>query len=121
LVPASQLRNSFPSKIANIEAMAMAPKPPTLMIAVGLGRVGEAQDEDSLDREQDGNGDGDICTEAILAIISHLHRSGPSAVRDLRRYIGALEEMCRAFMEKDNDALAEAATEACQALRDIGD
>jgi hypothetical protein len=39
----------------------------------------------------------------------------------LRRYIGALEEMCRAFMEKDNDALTEAAAEACQALRDIGD
>jgi hypothetical protein len=95
---------------------------PSIMIAVGMpgGPHGE-DDEDNLNREQDGNGDDDICTEAILAIMSHLHRSGPSAVRDLRRYIGALEEMCRAFMEKDNDALAEAATEACQALRDIGD
>jgi hypothetical protein len=29
LAPASQLRNSFPSKIANIEAMAMHRPPPT--------------------------------------------------------------------------------------------
>jgi hypothetical protein len=98
----------------------MAMRRPTLMIAVGMGPHGDS-DEDTLDREQDGNGDGDICTEAVCAIIQHLLRSGPSAVRDLRRYIGALEEMCRAFMEKDNDALTEAAAEACQALRDIGD
>ena len=94
---------------------------PTLMIAVGFpgGPHSEQQDEDLLNREQDGNGDDDIATEAICSIIEKLHRGGPSAVRDLRRHIQALEEVCRAFMDRDQQGLEDAAAEACDALRDM--
>jgi len=93
---------------------------PTLMIAVGLpgGPHGEGQgDEDN--REQDGNGDDDIATEAICSIARNLHQGGPSAVRDLRRFTQALDEMCEAFMHKDSHGFEEAAYSARDALNDL--
>jgi streptomycin 6-kinase len=96
-------------------------KPPRIMIAVGLPH-GES-DEDSLNREHDDNGgDDDIATEAIVSIVHNLHRGGPSAVRDLRKFTSALESLCEAFMQKDSHGVEEAASDACDALRDmIGD
>jgi streptomycin 6-kinase len=97
----------------------MPPKPPTLMIAVGFGRHGEGQDEDNLNREQDGDGDDDIATEAIVQIVRNLHEGGPSAVRDLRRFTSALEDICSAFMERDHQGVEEAASEARDVLNDM--
>lgn len=98
----------------------MAPKPPTLMIAVGLGRHGEAQDEDTLDREgHGGGGDDDLATEAIVSIVKNLHHGGPSAVRTLRRFTSALDAICEAFMSRDNQGVEEAASEAVDVLNDM--
>jgi hypothetical protein len=100
---------------------------PHFMIAIGLpgGPHGEdSQDEDNLQREgSDSNGDDDdIATEAIVSIVHNLHRGGPSAVRDLRKFTSALESLCEAFMQKDSHGVEEAASDACDALRDmIGD
>jgi hypothetical protein len=93
------------------------PKPTSLMIAIGLPGPHGAQDEDSLNREQDGGGeDNDIATEAIVSIVHNLHRGGPSAVRDLRKFTAALEAMCEAFMARDRKGLEDAASDARDAL-----
>ena len=87
------------------------------MIAIGLPH-GEGQgDEDN--REQDGDGDDDIATEAICSIATNLHRGGQSAVRDLRRFTQALDEMCEPFMHKDSHGFEEAAHAARDALHDM--
>jgi len=97
------------------------PKPPTLMIAVGLGRPhGDAQDEDGLDRERDdGDGDSDVATEAIMSIVNHLKDSKASAVRDIRAFTQALEELCQAFMDRDYHAVGDAADAARDALHNL--
>jgi len=112
--------NFSPSKISNTEA-AMA-KPPTLMIAVGLGRPHgeEAQDEDGLDRERDdGDGEDDLATEAVMSIVRNLEHGKASAVRQLRAFTSALEALCQAFMERDYHAVGEAASDARDALTDM--
>jgi len=93
---------------------------PTIMIAVGMPH-GDSQDEDSLERERDDGdgGDDDIATEAICSIVQNLHRGGPSAVRDLRKFTAALEAMCDAFMERDSHGVGEAADAARDALHDM--
>jgi hypothetical protein len=90
------------------------------MIAVGLpGPHGEA-DEDSLQREHDDDGDGDdLATLAIGSILDDLKTRKASAVRDLRLYIDALEELCQAFMDRDYHRVGEAASEARDALHEI--
>jgi hypothetical protein len=92
---------------------------PTLMIAFGMpGQHGEQQDEDQLDRERDaGEGDGDISTEAIVSIIHNLHEGGPAAVRELRAFIKALQEITDTFMARDQAGLEEAAAHACDVLQ----
>jgi hypothetical protein len=99
---------------------------PHFMIAIGLpgGPHGEdSQDEDNLQREHDGDGgDDDIATEAIVSIVHNLHRGGPSAVRDLRRFTSALEDMCETFMSRDRKGFEDAASDARDALEGmIGD
>ena len=94
------------------------PKPASLMIAIGLPH-GEAQDEDSLDREGHGGKGDDIATEAIVQIVRNLHEGGPSAVRDLRRFTLALEGICEAYMAKDSHGVEEAASEAVDVLNDM--
>ena len=90
------------------------------MIAIGLPSHGEQQDEDSLNREQDdGNGDDDIATEAICSIVRNLHEGGPSAVRDLRAFTSALEEMCETFMSRDRKGFEDAASDARDALEGL--
>jgi hypothetical protein len=91
---------------------------PTLMIAVGMPSPHGENDEDALDREQDGKGD-DIATEAIVQIVRNLHEGGPSAVRDLRRFTSALEGICEAYMSRDHHGLEEAASEAVDVLNDM--
>jgi hypothetical protein len=95
------------------------------MIAIGLpGHHGEQQDdEDQLQREQGGEDSGDdIATEAICSIVHNLHRGGPSAVRDLRKFTSALEDMCSTFMERDRKGFEDAASDARDALENlIGD
>jgi hypothetical protein len=92
---------------------------PHFMIAIGLpGSPHGENDEDSLDREQDGKGD-DIATEAIVSIVRNLHEGGPSAVRDLRRFTSALEGICEAYMSRDHHGLEEAASEAVDVLNDM--
>jgi hypothetical protein len=93
------------------------------MIAFGMpGQHGE-NDEDSLDREQAGDGDdggeGDLATEAICSIVRNLHEGGPSAVRDLRRFTSALDAVCEAYMARDHHGLEEAASEAVDVLNDM--
>jgi hypothetical protein len=98
---------------------------PHFMIAIGLpgGPHGEGQDdepnEDNLDREGHGGKGDDIATEAIVQIVRNLHEGGPSAVRDLRRFTSALEEICEAFMSHDHQGLEEAASEAVDVLNDM--
>ena len=92
------------------------------MIAIGLpGHHGEQQDEDSLNREQDGNGEGDddIATEAIVSIVRHLEVGKASAVRTLRTFTAALEDMCDAFMDRDYHAVGDAADAARDALHNL--
>ena len=97
------------------------PKPPTLMIAIGLpGHHGEQADEDSLQRERgDDGGDDDLATEAVMSILDDLKTRKASAVRDLRLYIDALAELCDAFMDRDYHRVGEAASEARDALHEI--
>jgi hypothetical protein len=91
---------------------------PTLMISVGIPSAhGEGQDEDSLDRERDGNGDdGDLATEAVMNIVRNLQHGKASAVRELRAFTAALEALCDAFMERDYHAVGEAASDARDVL-----
>src|SRR5215475_11056113 len=91
---------------------------PNLMIAIGLpGPHGE--DEDALDREQDGNGDDDIATEAILSIVNQLKDRKASAVRDIRAFTAALEALCEDFMQKDQRGFEDAASDARDALHNL--
>jgi hypothetical protein len=89
------------------------------MIAIGLPHGGQgSQDEDNFNREHD-DGDGDLVTEAICSIVHSLHEGGPSAVRDLRLFTSALEDLCQTHMDKDYAGLEEAATNASEALRNL--
>jgi len=94
---------------------------PTLMIAVGL--PGPHGDEDQLDRERDdddgGGDDSDLATEAVMSILDDLKTRKASAVRNLRAYTAALEEMCDAFMDRDYHRVGEAASDARDALHEI--
>src|SRR2546430_10757058 len=90
------------------------PKPASLMIAIGLPHA-EGQDEDSLDREQDGD-DGDLATEAVMSIVRNLQDGKAAAVRELRAFTGALEALCQAFMDRDYHAVGDAASDARDAL-----
>ena len=91
------------------------PKPASLMIAIGLPHA-EGQDEDSLDREQDGNGDDDLATEAVMSIVRNLQHGKASAVRELRAFTAALEALCDAFMSRDYHAVGDAASDARDVL-----
>jgi hypothetical protein len=89
------------------------------MIAVGMPSPHGENDEDALDREQDGNGDDDLATEAIVSIVHHLQHSKASAVRDIRAFTAALEALCDAFMDRDYHAVGDAASDARDALYDL--
>jgi len=91
---------------------------PTLMIAVGMPGPHGDDDEDGLDRERD-DGDSDLATEAVMSILDDLKTRKASAVRNLRAYTAALEEMCDAFMDKDYHRVGEAASDARDALHEI--
>ena len=98
----------------------MVVRKPTLMIAVGMPGPHGNDDEDSLQREQDGNGDdGDLATEAIVSIVNHLKDSKASAVRDIRAFSAALEDLCQAFMDRDYHAVGDAADAARDALHNL--
>ena len=101
--------------------MAMPLKPPSLMIAIGLPtHHGEQQDEDGLDREHDDDdGESDLATEAVTSIFDDLKTRKASAVRDLRAYTAALEDLCAAFMDRDYHRVGEAASDARDALHAI--
>jgi len=94
---------------------------PNFMVAISLpGHHGEQADEDGLDRERDdGGGDDDIATEAIMSIVNRLHHGKASAVRDLRAFTAALDALCEAFMAKDSHGVGEAASDARDALHDL--
>jgi hypothetical protein len=88
------------------------------MIAIGMPKPIMRDGAQQRNREQ-GDGNGDIAVEAIQSIIDTLHEGGPSAVRDLRAYTSALEDMCQAHMDKDYAGLEEAASNAVDAIRDL--
>ena len=96
---------------------------PSIMIAVGVPSAhGDGDNEDQLDREQDDDGgddDSDLATEAVMSILDDLKTRKASAVRDLRAYTAALEDLCAAFMEKDYHRVGEAASDARDALYKI--
>ena len=92
---------------------------PTLMIAVGMpGPHGNDDDEDSLQREHEGD-DADVASEAIISIVNHLKDNKASAVRDIRAFTAALEDLCQAFMDKDYHAVGDAADAARDALHSL--
>jgi len=96
------------------------PKPPSLMIAIGLpSHHGEAQDEDGLDREHQDDGGDDVATEAIVSIVNHLKHAKASAVRDIRAFTAALEDLCQAFVDRDYHRVGEAASDARDALHEL--
>ena len=101
----------------------MAVRKPSIMIAVGVPSAhGNDDNEDQLDREQDDDGgddDSDLATAAVMSILDDLKTRKASAVRDLRAYTAALEEMCDAFMDRDYHRVGEAASEARDALHAI--
>ena len=91
-----------------------------LTIAVGIPGPHGDGDEDSLDKEHDGgDDDSDLATEAVMSILDDLKTRKASAVRDLRAYTAALEDLCAAFMEKDYHRVGEAASDARDALYKI--
>jgi len=98
--------------------MLKPPRPHSLMIAIGLPSHRE-DDEDSLNREHDNDGDDDIATEAIVSIVKHLEHGKASAVRTLRAFTAALEDMCDAFMDRDYHAVGDAADAARDALHNL--
>jgi hypothetical protein len=82
-------------------------KPASIMIAVGMPSAHGEDDEDHLNREQDGDDgaeDSDLATEAVMSILDDLKTRKASAVRNLRAYTAALEEMCDAFMDQTTTA-----------------
>jgi len=101
------------------------PKPTSIMIAFGLPGPHGDQDEDNLQREdhsdderaQDGN--GDIVEQGIMGILECLHERGPGAVRQVKLYARALEAMADAHMNRDDQALEEAASDAYRALHKL--
>src|SRR5215813_3341985 len=99
----------------------MAVRKPSIMIAVGMpGPHGNDDDEDSLNRERDDGGDdSDLATEAVMSILDDLKTRKASAVRDLRAYTAALEDLCAAFMDRDYHRVGEAASDARDALHAI--
>src|SRR5262249_13617181 len=104
-------RPRIPSRV-----MAMPPKPTSLMIAISMPSHRGEQGEDSLNREHGDNGDDDIATEAIVSIVRHLEVGKASAVRTLRAFTAALDDMCEAFMQRDYHAVGDAADAARDAL-----
>jgi hypothetical protein len=102
-------------------------KPPGFMVMIGLRphQLASEQDEDNLDREhdqrdqEDHGGDEDLATEAVVSIVRNLHEGGPSAVRDLRLFIKALQAITDAFMAHDQAGLEDAASEACDVLHNM--
>jgi len=57
--------------------------------------------------------------EAIVSIVHNLHRGGPSAVRDLRKFTSALEDMCETYMSRDRKGFEDAASDARDALEGL--
>jgi hypothetical protein len=99
---------------------------PSIMIAFGLpapfGDHGddEKRGEDKSDREPDGeDGESDLATEAIESILWHLKNGKSGAVRLLRAFSAAVEEMCDGFMEKDYHRVGEAADAARDAMHQL--
>jgi hypothetical protein len=95
------------------------------MLAIGLpSRLAHedderGQDEDGLNREQDGGGEKDIAEEGICSIAETLIRDGPPAIRLVRLLARGLEDMAQAAMKRDQAALEDAAGEACDAMREL--
>jgi hypothetical protein len=91
---------------------------PSFMIAIMPGGPHGGQDEDNLNREQDD--DRHPAADATIGSIVHcLQQGGPSAVRDLRKFTAALEDLADAYMNKDRQGFEEAATVARDALNDL--
>jgi hypothetical protein len=82
-------------------------KGPTIALMIGMPHAEEGQDEDSLNREQDNDGD-DIAGDATISIVECLHK-GPSGIRDVRLLARGLEDMAQAVMSHDDKALEDAA------------
>lgn len=101
-------------------------KPPGFMVMIGLRphQLASEHDEDNPDREHDqhqdqGGDEDDLASEAIVSIVRNLHEGGPSAVRDLRLFIKALQAITDAFMAHDQAGLEDAASEACDVLHNM--
>src|SRR5262245_58836908 len=91
---------------------------PSIMIAFGMPHPNGGDDEDSLNREDNG-GNGDIATEANVSIVHPLHEEGPSAIKKLRAFTDALGDMCQSYMDRDQAGIEDAAHDAAQALRNL--
>jgi len=103
-----------------LEQWDMVVAKPTLTIAVGIPGPHGNDDEDDLNREHDDGGDNsDLATDAIMSIVNHLKDSKASAVRDIRAFTAALEDLCQAFMDKDYHAVGDAADAARDALHNL--
>jgi hypothetical protein len=74
-----------------------------------------AHDEDSLGREDEGEG-GDIAEHVVMALVRCLADAGPAGVHLLRKFTQALEEMADATLERNHGALEDAASDAHEVL-----
>jgi hypothetical protein len=96
-------------------------KPASIMVAIGLplARDDEAreQDEDSLNRERDG--EGDVAEQVVMSIVECLNDRGPGAVRQIRSFAQALEAMADAHFARDAAGVEDAAADAHKALSKI--
>jgi hypothetical protein len=71
-------------------------------------------DEDSLEREDEG--EGDLAEVVVMSLVRSLSDAGPAAVHLLSKLIGSLDEMAEATMAKDHAGLEDAASDAHEVL-----
>lgn len=98
----------------------MAKPPVQIALMIGMPRHDDDRNEDNLDREGDDSAEG-VAEQAMNSITEHLQDGGPSAVRALRKFASALEDLCEAYMEKDPHGFEDAAVAAHAALSHLID
>lgn len=93
---------------------------PTIAVMFGMPSshlAHDSDDEDQLDREgHDDDQANDLAADAIDTIADALRHEGPPAIRRVRIFARALENMAEATMNKDHAGLSDACADAYEAL-----
>src|SRR5262249_50083881 len=90
LVPALRSRIFSPSKILNTEARM---RRPTIAVMVGIPHGGEQDDEDNLNREQDGGHFDDGPTNTLELLYERLKRGDEVAAHSAMAIARCIQEM----------------------------